>query len=140
MIRASKEFGGCADGRSEVSVVPDHLIQSPDDLRVGNVFAVPCQKIVDSVPRSNGNVSGIRSGLFGNDSAFENLCTQFDSGVINFENGQAFDCIEALTGRLGVTSPRFFDDQLGDEHGIMALAGIPPAEGELLLSRKDQVV
>lgn len=81
-------------------MVPDHLIQSPDDLRVCNVFAVPGQKIVDSVPRSNGNVSGIRSGLFGNDSAFENPRTQFDGGVVNFENGQFFDHVHAFSGCL----------------------------------------
>ena len=121
-------------------MVPDHLIQPPDNLRVCNVFAVPRQKVVDPVPCGNGDVTGIGCRLLGNHAAFEDLGSEFDGLVVDFEDGQAFDRIDAFSGRLRVTSSRLFDDQLGDEYGIMALPGIPPAEGELLLSREDQVV
>lgn len=116
-------------------MVSDHLIQSPDDLRVCNVFAVPREKIVDSVSCGNGDVTGIGCRLLGDDAALENLGTQLDGCVVDFEDGQAFDRIDAFSGGMGITSSCLFDDQLGDEHGIMALPGIPPAEGELLLSR-----
>ena len=77
-------------------MVPDHLIQPPDDLRVCNVFAVPSQKVVDSVSRGNGDVPGIGCGLLGNDAALEDFGTQLDGLVVDFEDGQAFDRIDAF--------------------------------------------
>lgn len=44
MVLASKEFGGCANGRCDVSVIPDYLFQAADDFCVGNVFAVPRER------------------------------------------------------------------------------------------------
>ena len=81
---ASEEFGGCANGRCEVSLVSDDLIQSPDDLRICDVFAVPRQKVVNSVPRGNSDVTGIGGRLLGDGSTFENFGTQLDGLVVDF--------------------------------------------------------
>lgn len=140
MVLASKEFGGCADGRCEVSVVPDHLIQAADDLCVGNVFAVPSKKVVDSVPRGNGDVTGIGCCLLRDYSTFEDLGTELDGLIVDFEDGQVFDGGNPFSGGLRVASSRLFDDQFRNEYGIMTLPGIPPSEGELLLSRQNQIV
>ena len=129
MVLASKEFSGSANGRRTVTKILNHLVEPPDDFCVCNVFAVPRQKIVDSVPRGNGDVTGIGSCLLRDDAAFEDTGTQLDRVVVDFEKGQAFDGIDAFAGCLRITPSDLFDDEFGDEDGIMALSGIPPAEG-----------
>ena len=92
------------------------------------------------MPCGNGDVTSIGCGFLRDDAALEDFGTQLDGLVVDFEDGQAFDRVNAFSGRLRVTSSSLFDDQFGNEYGIMALPGIPPAEGELLLSCEDQVV
>jgi len=82
MVLASKKFGGRADCRCKISMIPDHLIQPSDNLRIRDVLAVPRQKIVDSVPRRNGDVTGIRRRFPGNDSAIEDLLAKPDGVVV----------------------------------------------------------
>ena len=140
MVLASKEFGGCADGRCDVSLIPDDLFQAADDFCVGNVFAVLGEKVVDSVPCGNGDVTGIGCRLLRDDSTFEDLGAELDGLIVDFEDGQVFDGGDPFSDGLRVASSRLFDDQFRNEYGIMTLPGIPPAEGELLLSRQNQVV
>lgn len=98
MVLASKEFGGCADSRCEVSVIPDDLFQAADDFCVGTVFAVPGEKVVDSVPCGNGDVAGIGCCLLRDDSTFEDVGTELDGLIVDFEDGQVFDRVDAVSG------------------------------------------
>ena len=64
------------------------------------------------MPRCNSDMTGIGigSGLLGNGTTLEDFGTQLDGLVVDFEDGQAFDRINAHSGGSGVTSCRFFDD------------------------------
>jgi len=140
MVLASKEFGGSADDRCAIALVLNHFVQPPDDFGVGDVFAVPSEKIVDSVPRCNCDVTGIGCRLLRDDAALEDFGTQFDGLLVDFEKRQAFDGIHAFSRCPGVAFACFLNDQLGYEDGVMALPGIPPAQSELLLPYENQVI
>src|SRR5262249_12584052 len=106
---------------------------------IGQVPAVPRQKIIDSVRRGDGHVQRIGRGFRRKRLSMEQRLGQSQGFGRRLQQSQWGQDHLPLPGSLRITGPRFLKHQLRSTEFKLFAAVLPPFLGNLLMPRDDNI-